>query len=72
MSPVKVANGSVQGLDSQGAYSILLLLRRLADAGQSILCTIHQANHQQFTLVFHSTHVSPNLTNMCSLIMFWP
>jgi len=31
-----------QGLDSQGAYNIIRLLRRLCDAGQAILCTVHQ------------------------------
>lgn len=36
------------GLDSQGATSIVTLLRRLADQGLAILCTIHQANQQQF------------------------
>ena len=30
------------GLDGQSAYSIIRLLRKLADTGQSILCTIHQ------------------------------
>lgn len=30
------------GLDGQSALSIVRLLRKLADAGQSILCTIHQ------------------------------
>ncbi|OAL47624.1 ABC-transporter [Pyrenochaeta sp. DS3sAY3a] len=30
------------GLDSQSAWSIIKLLRELADAGQAILCTIHQ------------------------------
>ena len=30
------------GLDGQSALTIILLLRKLADAGQSILCTIHQ------------------------------
>lgn len=30
------------GLDSQGAYNIIRLLRRLCDAGQAILCTVHQ------------------------------
>lgn len=30
------------GLDSQTAWSILALLRKLADNGQAILCTIHQ------------------------------
>ncbi|KAJ6016663.1 hypothetical protein N7451_000042 [Penicillium sp. IBT 35674x] len=36
------------GLDSQGATSIVGLLRRLADQGLAVLCTIHQANQQQF------------------------
>ncbi|KAG5304379.1 ABC transporter [Histoplasma capsulatum G186AR] len=35
------------GLDSEGAFSIVVLLRKLADAGLAILCTIHQASHQQ-------------------------
>jgi ABC-type multidrug transport system ATPase subunit len=30
------------GLDSQTAWSICALLRKLADNGQAILCTIHQ------------------------------
>lgn len=30
------------GLDSQTAWSICKLIRKLADAGQAILCTIHQ------------------------------
>ncbi|KAE8372774.1 ABC-2 type transporter-domain-containing protein [Aspergillus bertholletiae] len=30
------------GLDSLAAFNIVRLLRRLADAGQAILCTIHQ------------------------------
>ncbi|SPO07766.1 probable ATP-binding multidrug cassette transport protein [Cephalotrichum gorgonifer] len=38
------------GLDSQGAMSIVRLLRRLADGGQAIICTIHQANQEQFEL----------------------
>jgi ABC-type multidrug transport system permease subunit/ABC-type multidrug transport system ATPase subunit len=36
------------GLDSQSAYSIVKLLRRLADAGQAILCTIHQPSSNLF------------------------
>ncbi|KAJ5772773.1 hypothetical protein N7457_007669 [Penicillium paradoxum] len=36
------------GLDSQGATSIVALLRRLANQGLAVLCTIHQANQQQF------------------------
>lgn len=39
------------GLDGQGALNILNLLRRFAEAGQAIICTIHQATQQQFTLV---------------------
>ena len=38
------------GLDSQGAMRIVRLLKRLAHAGQAILCTIHQANQEQFEL----------------------
>jgi ATP-binding cassette, subfamily G (WHITE), member 2, SNQ2 len=30
------------GLDSGAAFNIIRLLRKLADAGQAILCTIHQ------------------------------
>ena len=39
------------GLDSQSAWAICNFLRKLADAGQAILCTIHQPNailFQQF------------------------
>lgn len=36
------------GLDSQTAWSICRLLRRLADNGQSILCTVHQPSSQIF------------------------
>ncbi|WPJ61203.1 hypothetical protein SMAC4_07892 [Sordaria macrospora] len=39
------------GLDSQSAWTICVLLRKLANAGQAILCTIHQPNailFQQF------------------------
>ncbi|KAI0188150.1 ABC-2 type transporter-domain-containing protein [Xylaria flabelliformis] len=38
------------GLDSQTAWSICMLLRKLADSGQSILCTIHQPSAQLFQL----------------------
>ena len=30
------------GLDAQGAFNIVRFLRKLCDAGQAILCTIHQ------------------------------
>jgi ATP-binding cassette, subfamily G (WHITE), member 2, PDR len=30
------------GLDSQSSWSIVAFLRKLADAGQAVLCTIHQ------------------------------
>ncbi|KAF2852399.1 ABC transporter-like protein [Plenodomus tracheiphilus IPT5] len=36
------------GLDSQGAWSICTLLRRLADHGQAVLCTIHQPSATLF------------------------
>ncbi|KAI0470238.1 ABC-2 type transporter-domain-containing protein [Xylaria cf. heliscus] len=38
------------GLDSQTAWSICSLLRRLADNGQTILCTIHQPSYQLFRM----------------------
>ncbi|ETI29379.1 hypothetical protein G647_01832 [Cladophialophora carrionii CBS 160.54] len=36
------------GLDSQTAWSICALLRKLADNGQAVLCTIHQPSAQLF------------------------
>ncbi|CAL9734683.1 protein Snq2p [Monosporozyma servazzii] len=36
------------GLDSQSSWSIIQLLRKLAAAGQSILCTIHQPSATLF------------------------
>ncbi|KAK0630537.1 ABC drug exporter AbcA [Bombardia bombarda] len=38
------------GLDSQTAWSICTLLRKLADNGQTILCTIHQPSSQLFLM----------------------
>lgn len=38
------------GLDSQTAWYICSLLRRLADNGQAILCTIHQPSLQLFEM----------------------
>ncbi|KAI5861019.1 ABC drug exporter AbcA [Durotheca rogersii] len=38
------------GLDSQTAWSICTLLRKLADHGQTILCTIHQPSSQLFDM----------------------
>ncbi|KAG9254740.1 BMR1-like protein [Emericellopsis atlantica] len=36
------------GLDSQSAYNIVRFLKKLAAAGQAILCTIHQPNASLF------------------------
>ncbi|KAI5799098.1 ABC-2 type transporter-domain-containing protein [Peziza echinospora] len=36
------------GLDSQSAFNIVRFLRKLANAGQTILCTIHQPNASLF------------------------
>ncbi|KZT66729.1 hypothetical protein DAEQUDRAFT_714433 [Daedalea quercina L-15889] len=36
------------GLDSQSAWAIVCFLRSLADAGQSIVCTIHQPSGELF------------------------
>lgn len=36
------------GLDSQSAFNIVRFLRKLAAAGQAILCTIHQPNSALF------------------------
>ncbi|KAF4624221.1 hypothetical protein G7Y89_g13953 [Cudoniella acicularis] len=38
------------GLDSQTAWSICTLLRKLADHGQAVLCTIHQPSSQIFQM----------------------
>jgi len=38
----------IEGLDSQSAYNIVRFLRKLARAGQAILCTIHQPNDSLF------------------------
>lgn len=45
------------GLDSQGASTIVDLTRRLADQGLAILCTIHQANQEQFEQVRLQFHI---------------
>lgn len=36
------------GLDAQSAWNIVRILRRLADSGQAILCTIHQPSELLF------------------------
>ncbi|KAK0564174.1 ATP-binding cassette transporter snq2 [Tilletia horrida] len=36
------------GLDGQSAWSIIRFLRKLADAGQAILCTVHQPSGELF------------------------
>lgn len=40
--PLVGTNNLYSGLDSQSAWSICSFLRKLADAGQAVLCTIHQ------------------------------
>ncbi|KAG9242225.1 pleiotropic drug resistance protein, ABC superfamily [Calycina marina] len=47
------------GLDGQGAMNILNLLKKLTQAGQAILCTIHQATQQQFTLFDNVLALNP-------------
>ncbi|KAE8144705.1 ABC-2 type transporter-domain-containing protein [Aspergillus avenaceus] len=47
------------GLDSQGASNIVALLRKLADQGLAILCTIHQANQEQFEMFDRVLALSP-------------
>ncbi|KAL6234315.1 hypothetical protein BDW75DRAFT_169287 [Aspergillus navahoensis] len=47
------------GLDSQAASNTCTLLRRLADQGLAILCTIHQANQEQFELFDRVLALSP-------------
>ena len=37
------------GLDGQSAFSTLMFLKKLAAAGQSVLCTIHQPSAQIFS-----------------------
>lgn len=59
------------GLDSQGATSIVALLRRLADQGLAVLCTIHQANQQQFEQV-RGCCLWKNQTNPYSSTAFLP
>jgi ATP-binding cassette, subfamily G (WHITE), member 2, PDR len=39
------------GLDSQTAWSICVLLRKLVDHGQAVLCTIHQPSAQIFEML---------------------
>ncbi|KAF9020111.1 hypothetical protein BDZ89DRAFT_279667 [Hymenopellis radicata] len=38
------------GLDSQSSWAIMSFLRSLADAGQAILCTIHQPSAELFAI----------------------
>jgi ABC-type multidrug transport system ATPase subunit len=41
------------GLDSQSSWAICAFLRKLADAGQAILCTIHQVSVPAIKHVSH-------------------
>lgn len=47
---MRVLDEPSSGLDSQTTWSICTLLRKLADNGQAILCTIHQPSSQLFHL----------------------
>ncbi|KAL4867840.1 hypothetical protein BDV12DRAFT_111014 [Aspergillus spectabilis] len=47
------------GLDSSASSNTIALLRRLADQGLAILCTIHQANQEQFELFDRVLALSP-------------
>ncbi|KAK8050931.1 hypothetical protein PG993_002316 [Apiospora rasikravindrae] len=53
-SSVMLTVGSIDeptsGLDSQTAWSICMLLRKLANHGQAVLCTIHQPSSQLFQM----------------------
>ncbi|KAI3316553.1 hypothetical protein HD806DRAFT_527781 [Xylariaceae sp. AK1471] len=51
------------GLDSQTVWSICSLLRKLANNGQSILCTIHQPSAQLFCMF---DHVGPDASTLIS------
>ncbi|KAF9180169.1 hypothetical protein BGZ51_006283 [Haplosporangium sp. Z 767] len=37
------------GLDAQASYNIMRFMRKLADQGQAVLCTIHQPSSQLFS-----------------------
>jgi len=39
---LNLTNTPKSGLDSQSAWAICAFLRKLANAGQAVLCTIHQ------------------------------
>lgn len=60
------------GLDGQGSTRIIALLRHLVDQGLAVLCTIHQANQQQFeeVCVMFSRKVKCKLIS-ASLIASW-
>ncbi|KAL0957046.1 hypothetical protein HGRIS_003145 [Hohenbuehelia grisea] len=61
------------GLDSQSAWSIITLLRRLANAGQAILCTIHQVllPFVHFLVVANDSPSSPAQNYFKSSIEFY-
>ncbi|KAI1840569.1 hypothetical protein JX266_013233 [Neoarthrinium moseri] len=48
------------GLDSQSAFSIVRLLRRLCDAGQAVVCTIHQPSAHLIRNFDEILALSPN------------
>ncbi|PGH26822.1 hypothetical protein AJ80_01401 [Polytolypa hystricis UAMH7299] len=65
------------GLDTEGALGVVTLLRKLADAGLAIVCTIHQANQEQIELfdrvlalnpggnVYYFAEVGPSGKTIC-------
>lgn len=57
------------GLDSGSAFNIVRFLRKLADAGQAVLCAIHQPSAASFE---HSDELIPaQVRGRHHLARFW-